>query len=117
MSHASARFIPAPAAGPFTAAMMGLGQSRMARMVASRCGAIFSLSEDVPPARSRSLIDFTSPPEQKPRPAPVMTSTRTSSSAPERRIASCRSSRSVSPSAFSRSGRFSVRVAIRSCTS
>ena len=39
ISQASARFIPAPAAGPFTAAMIGLGESRMARTTLSRKGA------------------------------------------------------------------------------
>ena len=44
MSHASARFIPAPAAAPLIAAMIGFGQSRMARMIRSRIGASRSLA-------------------------------------------------------------------------
>ena len=37
-SQASARFMPAPAAAPLTAAMIGFGQSRIARIVRSRIG-------------------------------------------------------------------------------
>ena len=70
-------------------------------------------------ARSRrasraSCMAFTSPPEQKPRPAPVMTIARMSGSSLDRRRASWRSSRKVSPRALRRSGRFRVSVAIPS---
>jgi hypothetical protein len=88
MSQPSARFMPAPAAAPLTAAMMGCGASRMARRVRSRPGATFSRI-----GRSRcdsfaSFMAFTSPPEQNPLPAPVITITRTSGSALTRRMAS-----------------------------
>ncbi len=109
--------MPAPAAAPLTAAMIGCGASRIASSVRSRPGAIFSMN-----GRSRlpslaSFIAFTSPPAQKPLPAPVTIITRTSGSAAERVMASCRSSRSEPPRALSRSGRFSVSVATWSFTS
>src|SRR5215470_7937554 len=117
MSQASARFIPAPAAAPLTAAMTGLGASRSASTVRSRPGATFSISGRGAPRALPSFIAFTSPPAQKPFPAPVTIMTRTSGSAAAAVTASCRSSRSVSPSALSRSGRFSVSVATPSLTS
>src|SRR5215472_6589224 len=42
MSQPSARFIPAPAAAPFTAAITGLGASRIASSTRSRSGATLS---------------------------------------------------------------------------
>src|SRR5262252_306693 len=44
MSQPSARFIPAPAAAPFTAAITGLGASRIASSTRSRSGATLSSS-------------------------------------------------------------------------
>ena len=117
MSQASARFMPAPAAAPLTAAMTGFGVSRRASTVRSRPGATFSAIGRSPPWVLRSFMALTSPPEQKPLPAPVTIITRTWSSSEARITASCRSSRSVSPSAFRRSGRFSVSVAMPSLTS
>ena len=116
-SQPSARFMPAPAAAPLTAAMMGWGASRMARSVRSRPGAIFSMSGRSRAPALASLMALTSPPAQKPFPAPVMTITLTSGSALARVTASKRSSLRVPPRALRRSGRFRVRVATRSFTS
>ncbi len=78
MSQASARFIPAPAAAPLTAAMMGWGASRIARSTRSLSGATLSSTGRSARASLASFIAFTSPPEQKPLPAPVSTIARTS---------------------------------------
>ena len=117
MSQASARFIPAPAAAPFTAAMSGFGESRMSSTVRSRDGATRSMSGRARPAWLASCIALTSPPAQKPLPAPVMTITRTSGSSMARVSPAVRSSRRVPPSALRRSGRFNVSVATRSLVS
>src|SRR5204863_414162 len=77
MSQARARFIPAPTAAPFTAAMSGFGESRIRSTVRSRDGATRSMSGRPRPAWFASCIALTSPPAQKPLPAPVMTITRT----------------------------------------
>ena len=76
-SHARASDAPAPAAGPFTAAITGCS------MEPSRRTTRIPASTSVPkvassPRCSRSLITSTSAPVHKPRPAPVMTITRTS---------------------------------------
>ena len=79
MSQPSARFIPAPAAAPFTAAITGLGASRIASSTRSRRGATLSSSGRAGARPSLvSFIALTSPPAQKPLPAPVTTRTRTS---------------------------------------
>ena len=111
MSQARARFMPAPAAAPFTAAINGLGESRMSSTVRSREGATRSRSGRARPAALASCMALTSPPAQKPLPAPVMTITRTSASSIACVSAAIRSSRRLPPSALRRSGRFSVSVA------
>ena len=58
-----------------------------------------------------------SAPEQKPRPAPVSTITRTALSSLATRIAAFTSWAMVPVQAFSRSGRFSVMVATPASTS
>jgi len=67
---------------------------------------------DADVAAEREDASFRSSPEQKPLPAPVITTTRTAGSASASTRASERAA-SIGPViAFSRSGRFSVSVAI-----
>src|SRR5207302_951115 len=114
-SAASAITAPAPAATPFTEAMMGKGQSRIRcvtvpviRVKASRSrGSIFW---------SSPMISVTSPPELKPRPVPVMTTTRTSSRSGRSVKRSRRSAYTSKVSAFSFLGRSNVMVATPSST-
>src|SRR5215831_4191151 len=106
MSAARASPKPAPAAGPLTAAITGFshrtidithrpthanGSSRSARVASGSRGGT---------DRSR--------PEQKPLPAPVMSTTRTASSVATASIARGNSTASAWSTAFSRSGRLSV---------
>src|SRR5712692_9189895 len=108
-SHASARFIPAPAAGPLTAASTGLVISAMASTASfparKRPSSSWPASR-VRASRSRAR----SPPAQNARPAPVSTTQRTPVSAPARRSASTRAAANSTFNAFSRSGRLSVRA-------
>ncbi len=105
-SQPSARLSPAPAATPFTLAMVGLPMSRSAaalrptpRMCSSR-----------PPVPRGMSCATRSAPAQKPLPAPVITSTRSS------RLLATSSNTSRSPPhiapviELSLSGRFSVSV-------
>src|SRR5713226_6029650 len=109
MSAASARFIPPPAAAPFTAAITGW---RMVRMVSTIfCPARRSGSSSAMAPRSRaSRIAARSPPALKARPAPVSTTTRTSGSCAARSSAWLSAAPNSGLRAFSRSGRFSVSV-------
>src|SRR2546428_7339611 len=115
-SAASAMTAPAPAATPFTAATMGSGHSRIRCTTepvirvksSSPRGSIFS---------SSPMISCTSPPEQKPRPWPVMTRTRTSSRCGSSARRSRRSAYTSNVSAFSFSGRWKVTVPTPSATS
>ena len=90
-SQASAKEKPAPAAGPFTMAMVGFGISCNKREISilprKRCTA-----SSMPNWVAPSAILLTSPPAQKPRPAPVNTTTAISGSAPSRGKASSRPS-------------------------
>src|SRR3989442_10185902 len=116
-SQAMARDSPAPAAAPRTMAMVGLGISCSHREVSIFARRPCALSSIVSPPNSRpSAMALTSPPAQKPRPAPVSTTTPTSGSEARRsREASMASS--ISPDmALSRSGRFMVRTATPSLT-
>ncbi len=102
MSAARVSEKPAPAAGPFTAAMTGVLIRWKAAMASAHdvCPASISAA-DMPGSRAASSR---SRPAQKPRPAPVSTSTRTLSSAATS-SASARSSRNISNvRALSRSG-------------
>jgi hypothetical protein len=78
ISHASARLIPPPAAGPLIEATTGLGSSRIFETT-------FRAMESTRSRDSRSsdfltlARNLTSAPEQKPEPAPVSTTARTSS--------------------------------------
>jgi hypothetical protein len=80
ISQPSARFMPAPAAAPFTAAMTGWGASRIASRTRSRRGATLSISGRSARPSLTSFMAFTSPPEQNPLPAPVTTITRMAAS-------------------------------------
>ena len=76
-SLASAITEPAPAATPLIAAMTGSGHSRSA-LTTAPVMRVNSSSSAVSMCCSSPMISSTSPPEQKPRPAPVRTSTRAS---------------------------------------
>ena len=108
-SAASAREKPAPAAAPFTTAMVGLGISASRREVSSKrrsWAALASGSRASPAPMPRR-----SPPEQKARPAPVSTTQRTASSSAASRTRPSSASSSSPLMALSASGRFSVTVA------
>jgi hypothetical protein len=77
MSAASASTAPAPAATPLTAATIGSGQSRIA-LTTEPLIRVNSSSSAAGIRWSAPMISSTSPPEQKPRPSPVSTSTRAS---------------------------------------
>ena len=77
-SAASAMTAPAPAATPFTAAMIGIGHSRM-RWTTAPVIRVKSSRSSGPISTSLPMISLTSPPEQNPRPVPVMIRARTSS--------------------------------------
>ena len=114
-SHASARFIPAPTAAPFTAAMTGFSSrsSGISTVVSIRCSLLRPASGVGSAAASISRI---SPPAQNARPAPVRMTARTAASAASAGI-SAASSRCIGwLNAFSASGRFSVTVATPSAT-
>ena len=111
ISQASARLAPPPAATPFTAATIGLGRARMARiiglkrrsMAAPRSGwPAASGSPGPPPARSA--------PAQKPRPMPVSRTARISLSSRARPSSWFIASIRPGLMALSRCGRFSMRV-------
>lgn len=116
---------PTPTAGPLTAAITGLRSAANARLTTppasrgypamssrssgGRCRVNRSAKVSAPPPRSA--------PAQNPRPDPVTTTTRTSSSASAAAATRTSSSAIVGVKAFSRSGRCSRIVAIRSATS
>src|SRR4029450_7776691 len=112
-SAASAMTAPAPAATPFTAATIGSGHSRISRTTAPVMRVNSSSVRWSEPS-SAPMISCTSPPEQKPRPAPVITSARTSSRWGSSASTSRRSAYASNVSAFSFSGRSNVTVAIPS---
>jgi hypothetical protein len=111
-SQASAIDMPAPARGPRTMAMVGLGISCSSLEISIFSRSALALPWIESSANSLpSAMDLTSPPAQKPRPAPVITTQRTSGSAAKAR-ALATSASSISPdSAFRRSGRFMVMTA------
>ena len=78
-SEASASTAPAPAATPLTDATTGFSSRRRLRTTAPvmRVNCSMPLTSRFP---SSPMISWTSPPEQKPLPDPVRTSTRTASS-------------------------------------
>ena len=108
-SQASARLQPAPKAGPLTDAITGFVIWRIA--VTTRRAEPSKRENSSASWRSiRSAIAATSPPAQKARPAPVITTTRTFRSAPAASSASARSRRMCPASEFNFSGRLSVIV-------
>src|SRR4029079_18132900 len=108
MSGASSSPNPAPAATPLTAAMTGFSHetSVVTQRPTQASGSSRSLRVD---SGSRGG-DEMSRPEQKPRPAPVITTTRTSSAREASSMARGSASASSGSIAFRRSGRLSVIV-------
>ena len=108
-SQASASDIPAPAATPFTAAIIGLSIAPNASACAptqpNSSIRSFCDSRGASPGRA-----VRSAPEQNPRPAPVTITTRTSSSSRSAAAACTISSCSGRDRAFNFSGRSSVTV-------
>ena len=90
-SLASASAAPAPAAMPLTAAMMGFSSRRMLRTRSQ-----VSLVKRYSPAPSifsnSPMMSSTLPPEQKPLPAPVRTTTCTRRSSASEPVSSANSS-------------------------
>src|SRR4051812_33243597 len=103
-SEASASASPPPAAGPLTAAMTGWGRACSLSMIP----AIRSWVSRLPTTPSPVIGSLRSRPAQKPRPAPVSTTTRTAPSPATSSSATWRSSTSSRLSALRRSGRLSV---------
>ena len=118
MSHANARPSPPPAAAPLTRAMVGTGQSMRSRMAPLNTSPASSGSSwaSVLPIGGASAAAARSAPAQKPRPAPVTTTTRMLSSCRTCSSAALMPPMSSSFIAFNDSGRFSVRVAMPSST-
>src|SRR5438876_3637685 len=114
-SIGSVSVMPKPTAGPLMAAITGFFISKMRSVTSpppSRCSSGFSpRPSNVVPPPPRSA------PAQNARPAPVTITTRTPSSASARSNAATSSRMTVALTAFSRSGRWSVSVAIPSATS
>ena len=111
-SHASAMPSPAPAQAPLTAATVGLvlACSRPESRWIERCRSTFRSTVQSAVAEV-SPIAVTSPPAQKPRPAPVTTMHPTAASSAQRSSVAIAASSIGRESAFSRSGRFRVRTA------
>ena len=104
MSHAAASESPAPAHGPLTAAITGFSSARIARMFGWY---VLSSRSRIDPGASWN--SFRSWPEQKPRPAPVITTARTSGAAASFRAAFS-AAWSAALKALKTSGRFSLIV-------
>ena len=105
---------PPPAATPLMRATVGTEQFAIARIAGLKISPMLSALD--PPA-SRLLAADRSAPEQKPRPAPVRTTTRTSSSDSTRAKDSEIPLINPSDIEFRLSGRFRVTVATPSCVS
>src|SRR2546428_633510 len=114
-SIGSVSVMPKPTAGPLMAAITGFFISKMRSVTSpppSRCSSgVAPRPSNVVPPPPRSA------PAQNARPAPVTITTRTPSSASARSNAATSSRMTVALTAFSRSGRLSVSVAIPSATS
>ena len=106
---------PAPAVVPFSAATIGAGSARMAR-ISSQVMRVNSSSAAASRPSSGPMISRTSPPVQKARPSPVMTTARTAGRAASARKVSVSSRYTSNVSAFICSGRSSVRVATPSAS-
>ncbi len=108
-SHDNASSSPPPAATPLIAAITGISIASISSNTlwmwrTTRRNAFVPMSASAP-------IPRTSSPAEKPRPSPVITSARSTSSFTISRIAAAISSRISRFHAFSRSGRFSVSTA------
>ena len=112
-SQASAMPMPAPAQAPLMAAMLAFGQRVQQSGEAMDRALPIDLLLEGPVGRStrRSPIAVTSPPAQKPRPAPVTTMHPTAASSAQRSSVAIAASSIGRESAFSRSGRFMVSTA------
>jgi hypothetical protein len=108
MSAASAKLMPTPAAGPLTAATIGLGTERIRRITGLKN--LSSAEPESPPSLPRSG-SLKSAPAQKPRPAPVSSTARTEPSAASFSQQSLSSAIILRDTALSLSGAFSVSVA------
>ena len=119
MSHISASEKPAPAATPLTAPITGYGMRRKSTIAWCRTSAPRRTSEgrscsgSSRPPRNQ----FTSPPAEKPRPAPVTTSARSAARSASQPEASTSSPIISGLIALSASGRCRVRVPISSSIS
>src|SRR6202453_4628730 len=113
MSAARARQNPPPMAAPLTAAIPGWCSRRMVEMTSSSSSMERSaIVGRVNPSMLGMVPGFSwSAPEQKPRPAPVMTTMRTSLSLPISRRASRKGIMTSKAMAFMRSGRLRVTTA------
>ena len=115
-SQASARFKPAPAAGPLTAAMDGNG-SATSLSIAARPASIRGRSASAPAPRCLSAaMWWTSPPAENARPAPVTTRAPIPPRAEAASSAAMSCSRMSSANALRRSGRLRTRVATPSAS-
>ena len=118
-SAAIAMIAPAPAQMPSMAAMIGCGQARIVFTRSPVMRVKARISSVRPASRARTsgpMMSWTSPPEQKLPPAPVMTTARTAGACCSWRKVVRNSSYISSVSGFFRSGRSSVIVATRSLT-
>ena len=116
-SAARARQKPPPMAAPFTAATTGWCRRRMVEMTSSSISMERrAMVGSVSPSMLGIVPGFSwSAPEQNPRPAPVITTTRTSLSLPISRNASRKGIITSKAMAFMRSGRLSVTTATWGC--
>lgn len=112
MSEPRTRANPPPAAGPFTAEMMGWGNERIFGMREAMCRCTANPFSTLPfHARpGASPYPPRSSPAQKPLPAPVKMTTRTEVSTAMRSKASCSSWTRTVVIAFNDDGRFNVTV-------
>src|SRR6266849_3634551 len=101
--------MPPPAAGPLTAATIGVSMVRMRRINCAPARSKGSSSATRPLSRAARMA-AKSPPAQNARPAPVNTTALTPGLAAARSIALARLAPNSTLSAFSLSGRFSVSV-------
>ncbi|MBV6430198.1 MAG: hypothetical protein IANPNBLG_00302 [Bryobacteraceae bacterium] len=110
---------PKPTAGPLIAAITGFGtlSSQECRWASSNAPPLTFPCSLASPLREIELNRLMSAPAQNPRPAPVRTIARTSSSAAALQIAAAVSSSIRRVQAFNLSGRFNVTVATASDTS
>ncbi len=101
---------PAPATVPLSEAMTGLFRARMLR-INSQVMRVNSSSPLMSRLKSSPIMSSTSPPEQNPRPRPVITTTRTSSRLRSEAKVSVSSRYTSKVNEFNRSGRSSVTTA------